>query len=199
MLFVNFNMVANMEYIMKTKNCSVCKERLLLSEFYKSSAWSDGLSNMCKTCNLKYDRNRSLNHPGPKTTGTKICSTCKTEKDVKEFTKRLRNKDGLRSCCRDCDRKSGKEWRIRNPKARYLAKIRQQYGIEHNEYIELLKSQKYKCKICGIKGKLVVDHCHVNLNVRGLLCQKCNAGLGMFEDNIDNLKCAIKYLKGSNG
>ena len=182
---------------MKSKNCKVCKNRKELSEFYKHQNYKDGHNTICKICVLEYDRQRQINHPGPKTTGTKICSTCKTEKPVSEFTKRLRNKDGLRSCCKQCDRKSGKKWRTKNPNARYLGKIRQEYGLDEKTYLEMLEKQDYKCKICGIDGKLVVDHCHVNLNVRGLLCNNCNAGLGMFEDNVENLKNAIKYIRGN--
>jgi len=31
--------------------------------------------------------------------------------------------------------------------------------------------------------------------VRGLLCNKCNMGIGLFKDNIELLKEAIKYLE----
>lgn len=179
---------------MKSKNCRVCKNRKELSEFYKHRYYKDGLAIICKTCVLEYDRQRQLNHPGPKTTGTKTCSMCKVEKSISEFTKRLRNKDGLRSCCKQCDRKCSKKWRTKNPDARYLSYVRQKYGIDEHTYKKMLVSQDYKCKICGIDGKLGIDHCHVSLRIRGLLCKKCNTGLGMFEDNGRNLKNAIKYL-----
>jgi hypothetical protein len=51
-----------------------------------------------------------------------------------------------------------------------------------------------------IKGKkifLAVDHCHAGGHIRGLLCRQCNVGLGNFQDNIQYLKNAIKYLEGS--
>jgi hypothetical protein len=31
--------------------------------------------------------------------------------------------------------------------------------------------------------------------VRGLLCRRCNVGIGIFEHNIDNLRAAISYLQ----
>ena len=43
-----------------------------------------------------------------------------------------------------------------------------------------------------------MDHCHKTKKIRGLLCHTCNSGLGMFKDNIEYLKNAIKYLEVNN-
>jgi len=32
------------------------------------------------------------------------------------------------------------------------------------------------------------------MEIRGILCQECNQGLGLFRDNIDNLVMAHLYL-----
>jgi hypothetical protein len=45
-------------------------------------------------------------------------------------------------------------------------------------------------------SRLSVDHCHNTGKIRGILCTKCNTGLGSFKDNIELLMNAIKYLKG---
>lgn len=37
---------------------------------------------------------------------TKMCGRCKTEKDVSEFNRRARSRDGLQPFCRDCDRRT---------------------------------------------------------------------------------------------
>ncbi len=39
------------------------------------------------------------------------------------------------------------------------------------------------------------DHDHETGEVRGLLCNRCNAGLGMFEDSLEGLQRAVVYLK----
>ena len=57
-----------------------------------------------------------------------------------------------------------------------------------------------KCAVCDIhqsehEHALVVDHDHITKEVRGLLCHKCNRGLGLFDDNLEKMAQAIKYLK----
>lgn len=67
------------------------------------------------------------------------------------------------------------------------------------------EEQNYRCAICdkipqsyGYHTKLVLDHCHEKNKIRSLLCDKCNKGLGHFQDNIEILKSAIKYLRKHN-
>lgn len=80
------------------------------------------------------------------------------------------------------------------------------YGLTLTQYRFLLRSQKRKCFICGYVSKvdlknpkhcmdLQVDHCHDTGKVRGLLCVRCNMGLGYFKDNTERLKKAVEYLE----
>ena len=43
-----------------------------------------------------------------------------------------------------------------------------------------------------------IDHNHDTEKVRGLLCQKCNQGLGLFKDSAKILRKAAKYLDTKN-
>ncbi len=75
------------------------------------------------------------------------------------------------------------------------------YNISLEKYTTILKSQDGKCAICsGTSGKrsLSVDHNHNSGQIRGLLCDNCNHGLGKFQDNKELLMEAIRYLE-SNG
>lgn len=57
------------------------------------------------------------------------------------------------------------------------------------------KNQSGRCAICNRKAKLVIDHCHATGFVRGLLCSRCNTGLGQFCDNTHLMEVAVEYLK----
>lgn len=75
------------------------------------------------------------------------------------------------------------------------------YNISLADYAEMFDSQGGVCAICNrppSEGELLhVDHCHNTDKVRGLLCGKCNRGLGLFDDNSGFLASAIEYLKGA--
>lgn len=73
------------------------------------------------------------------------------------------------------------------------------YGITVDDYNKVFTEQNGKCAICGkhqseLKQSLHIDHCHKTDKTRGLLCKNCNLGIGFFNDDIENLQCAILYL-----
>lgn len=76
---------------------------------------------------------------------------------------------------------------------------RKKYGITTETYEKLLERQSGVCAICKMKNRdnnrLSVDHCHKTNKVRGLLCRKCNIGIGFFDDSIEKLEQSILYLK----
>lgn len=72
--------------------------------------------------------------------------------------------------------------------------------VEPWEVDRLREAQKDKCAICREpwregKRRYCIDHDHKTGEIRGLLCQGCNMGLGWFKDDPKRLKKAIKYLK----
>jgi hypothetical protein len=82
-------------------------------------------------------------------------------------------------------------------KRQLATRLSKRYNTNLKEVKKLLKIQQSKCLICNccIKKKYSIDHNHKTHIVRGLLCNNCNAGLGMFKDNPKILKSAILYLK----
>lgn len=63
----------------------------------------------------------------------------------------------------------------------------------------LVRSHPGLCDICGKKGggrwrSLNIDHCHKTKRFRGMLCENCNRALGYFQDDVELLRKAIRYL-----
>lgn len=156
----------------------------------------------------------------------KYCSGCDQNLEFSAFGKDKYRKDGLTTRCKKCRNKKNREYMKRNPEMRkkHNRQNRQKrkefysspegilssrnshlkkYGMSHDDYVIMLEKQNGVCCICkrhriaSNKGHMVVDHCHETGKVRGILCNWCNRGLGLFEDNIDFFKNAIIYLKES--
>lgn len=76
------------------------------------------------------------------------------------------------------------------------------FNLTLEEYNEILKLQGGVCAICGNKesggssDNLSVDHNHTTGEIRGLLCMKCNVGIGNLKENTLILSNAINYLCG---
>lgn len=87
--------------------------------------------------------------------------------------------------------------RIRKNSERHRIK---RMGISEEEYMKMFLLQNGKCAICEIHQKDIpknfsIDHCHETGEVRGLLCNNCNAGIGFLKDDVELVKSAVKYLE----
>jgi hypothetical protein len=123
---------------------------------------------------------------------TKICSRCKVEKDVSEFSPRRDHADGFASACKPCvnarSRQLLREDGGKRRASQRRALVKKLYGLSLEDYDRLLAMQGGGCAICGKKPKqyrLSVDHDHsccpgrqsCGNCVRGLLCSLCNQNL----------------------
>lgn len=93
-------------------------------------------------------------------------------------------------------------WRKRN-RAKLVDNQRKHlYGLDRSEIDRIAVAQDGSCAVCGEvfdeanpKRRACVDHDHETGAIRGLLCRKCNAGLGMLRDRSDLLRAAADYLE----
>ena len=104
---------------------------------------------------------------------------------------------------RDKKRKRQRRYYYRHREKRLDAVRKVNYQISAEVYRQMLTSQNELCAICscpsnstyrGRKRQLAVDHDHLTGQIRGLLCNGCNAGLGYFRSNPQFLVAAAEYL-----
>lgn len=99
-------------------------------------------------------------------------------------------------------RKSGKQWKCASTRHRSKTFGKEETNIPNgvltDEVIRLMKEQNNLCGICNKPEvhdrRLALDHCHVTGKIRGLLCHRCNVGLGNFDDNLEGIRKAYEYL-----
>lgn len=99
-----------------------------------------------------------------------------------------------------------REYYDRSPHVLKRAYLKKHYGITLERYNEMYDAQRGLCAICNKPEQfrhsktgeimlLAVDHDHETRKIRGLLCMKCNRGLGLFVDDPSRLRAAAAYLE----
>jgi len=136
------------------------------------------------------------------------CSTCKNFLPWDCFYPRKGRDSGLSaycSSCKTCNRIKTKKW---IEQYGFENHIQRHYGMTLDDWNYLIKVQDGKCAICRSEfdkrvslkvssrfSRLSVDHNHQTNKVRGLLCNSCNQGLGLFEENPEFLRNAAIYIE----
>ena len=154
--------------------------------------------------------------------GPKACRKCKVVKGPDLFPRDRGRRDGRSTMCLTCAAETTAYYRnVADPEA-YRARraaefgrnretyrrhnLKKKFGITLEQYNEMLAAQGGVCAICGEPesqvfkktGRLYdmpVDHDHSTGNVRSLLCNNCNHGLGHFKDSPELLRRAARYIQ----
>jgi len=138
----------------------------------------------------------------------KMCTVCKVAKPFEDFydgykAKKQRdvtNKKYPHSRCKECDHARVRVYHHKNKKRitkqMLVSHRRRLYGLNEEEYNNMILSQNNLCAICNKPSDktLHIDHDHVTGRVRGLLCPNCNTGIGMLQEDLIILNRAIEYL-----
>jgi hypothetical protein len=94
--------------------------------------------------------------------------------------------------------------RTRNVSAQRRAHLKKKFNLTPEQYDHMSEAQHGVCAICGQPERskrgpdvkpLSVDHDHQTGRIRGLLCDRCNVGLGRFLDSTELLEKALEYLR----
>lgn len=118
----------------------------------------------------------------------RICKKCRRLLPIDAFE---RNRPSVwRSECKEC----------RAYKKGIPAKVRREYETKHPKP---QIGEEFYCKVCErtltiqTTRDVNLDHDHKTGKIRGYICNRCNTGLGNFDDNITILKRAIEWIKGT--
>jgi|688.fasta_scaffold1022034_1 hypothetical protein len=157
-----------------TATCRICKERKPQIEFpvtTNTRLMPDG-------SRMKYNVKR------------RSCFTCVTKRQRDSELLRLGSEEQRLDYCRKKSQKC----------------MFKKFGLSLEEGYSILESQNYQCAICQKNitlertelrnDRAILDHCHKSGKFRGFLCHRCNAALGLFDDNASVLQKAADYLLG---
>ena len=153
----------------------------------------------CKTCNTPVSHNSRLG----------FCPKCCPRQKPNKLTLEEKERKILQQKDYKADYYRKNYEKIRNKQKNYIydkdkakqAQFKYLYGIGVEDYNQKKIEQDHRCMICNTQfldseyRLLYVDHDHNTGKVRDLLCRKCNAGLGHFNDNPELLQTALDYLK----
>lgn len=166
----------NRQVGLATKVCSRCKLEKDTSLFYVDISKKDRLSTLCIKCKKNY----YITHLEKEKSYSKNYYKENLEK-VKEKLKVIRLESPEKP------REVRKRWNLKN-----------MHNLSITIFNKMLEEQEGVCAICGKTQigdrALCVDHDHATGKIRALLCTKCNAGLGNFNDDTVLLSKAIDYL-----
>lgn len=89
-----------------TATCKNCSEIKPLYEFYKSKNYKSGYNSSCKTCTNERCKRyyETLSTEENNIPEQKTCTRCEKTKQITEFNKNKRMKDGHSIYCKDCSR-----------------------------------------------------------------------------------------------
>lgn len=130
-------------------------------------------------------------HPGAKRYKSGACSACAIAAQKRWAQK---NKGKVSA--------SFGKWRSENHEA-HKRMVRRGHYIKagvNPDLAEAVRSQhRGGCECCGSLSpngnSWCVDHDHTTGRIRGVLCHKCNQGLGLLGDTLQGVLLAVRYLQ----
>ena len=117
----------------------------------------------------------SCNHDNKAIRLGRRCSTCyENERYAVSESYRERRKNATRTYYSTLNKAV-------ESRKRQLRRIKQLYGLSKKEYNAIVDAHDGLCDLCHERPASHIDHDHETGRFRGLLCARCNLGLGWME------------------
>lgn len=176
----------------ETKFCTKCKTDLPLDAFSARKARNGRPRSMCRRCTTAATQDWARRNPEKYKANVERQTAKQAErrKADPEYRQRLSAYT--------------KQWQEANyDRYRELVEaggIRNRYGITVDEAKEMLAAQGGKCALC--EREITWENRHIDHTdtadgpvVRGILCARCNTGLGYFLDDPELMRKAAVYVE----
>lgn len=167
---------------------------------------------VCSDCGCRLAQQSSETSPS-------VCADCKNDRARNTYNPVIASEQNAKNY-RDHREKrieSQRQRRLIDPVAQRRSTLFSKYGITVEQYDVMFAAQGGNCAACnrpeieidkrtGLLRKLSIDHDHAccpgsrscGQCIRGLLCGKCNRGIGSLGDDLESLRKMIVYLEGSS-
>jgi hypothetical protein len=168
-----------------TKQCRACREIKPIDAFYRMRRNVDLWHADCKEC--RNQKTKAWKQENP---------------DRVRGHEKSRNRNWAAELANARARRATPEGRrkLRN------WRLKKDHGITLDEYEQMVSDQGGVCKICRRPPRggrthhdqmLHVDHDHATGRIRGLLCRHCNVAIGFFDEDVEIITAAIRYIQQS--
>lgn len=162
--------------------------------FYTCTRMRSGLSSWCRNCtqeaNAKWKDKRRSKHGEDKRkknsagNGLRVCVRCGVVGGTEKFNRGGNHSTGLSSMCKKCISAATRAKKYGNIE-----------GLLGTEVCEICGTNVAWSREASVRSVACIDHCHETGRVRGVLCSRCNAALGLLDDEPCRLRAAADYIE----
>lgn len=147
--------------------------------------------------------------------GVRVCRECKSfwanEHYVKVENPRSNQNDQKTHCVRGHEfTEENTRWKVESRTCKECStedqrkRQRERKGWSEEAFKKAVEEQEGKCAICFVplyfgkeykNSRACADHNHETGKARGVLCDRCNSGIGHLKDDLNIVKSAAAYLE----
>ena len=123
-----------------------------------------------------------------------MCKECLNKKRKSEYVS-VYNRPPSALATREARILYKRKWNRENKDKVKGYRLKAKYSLLYSDYEKQSLLQNNCCLCCNRQvDTLYVDHDHITGKIRGLICHKCNIGIGLLGDTLDSVLNAVAYL-----
>jgi hypothetical protein len=186
------------------KPCFSCQKVKNLDEFAYNGKYRRADCKLCHAAAVNRIRDARVARGDCKRCGRRLPVKGRlTCRECLDQAKTARTDAGVRGFCNCCTSRAAVSGKSSCQHCLDIRRV-QDLDLTVEQLHRMAENQNFRCAICGADtpggcGDFHIDHDHRTGQIRGLLCNGCNRGLGYFRDVPASLEKAAKYLRSPPG